>query len=67
MKYILIYNYIDIIEKAECEFYLTRYEISRQEVLIFPNRELLDTKVSELIRKLLKNFMYSAYESKQIA
>lgn len=67
MKYILIYSYVDVFEKAECEFYLTRYEISRQEVLIFPNRESLDTKVSELIRKLLKNFMYSAYEGNQIA
>ncbi len=67
MKYILIYSYVDVFEKAECEFYLTRYEVPRQEVLVFPNRELLDIKVSELICKLLKNFMYSAYESKQIA
>lgn len=67
MKYILIYSYVDVFEKAECEFYLTRYEVPRQEVLVFPNRELLDIKVSELICKLLKNFMYSAYEGNQIA
>lgn len=66
MKYILIYSYIDVIEKAECEFYLTRYEIPRQEVLVFPNRESLDIKISELICKLLKDFVYAMYEGKQI-
>lgn len=67
MKYILIYNYTDIIEKAECEFYLTRYEISRQEVLVFDDKQILSLKVLELIGSHYKNFTYAIYEGKQIA
>ena len=67
MKYILIYSYVDVFEKAECEFYLTRYEIPKQKVLVFDNFEKLSYKVLELREKLYKNFNYSIYESKQIA
>ena len=44
MKYILIYSYVDVFEKAECEFYLTRYEIPKREVLVFDNFEKLSYK-----------------------
>jgi hypothetical protein len=67
MKYILIYSYTDIYEKAECEFYTTKYEIPKREVFIFETEELLNVKLTELFRKLLKNFTYSIYEGKQIA
>ena len=67
MKYILIYSYTDVYEKADCEFYLTRYELPKQEIIVFENEELLNTKLTELFRKLLKYFKYSVYEGKQIA
>ena len=66
MKYILIYSYVDVFEKAECEFYLTRYEIPKREVLVFDDREILSLKVLELIGSHYKNFTYSIYEGKQI-
>lgn len=66
MKYILIYSYTDIFEKAECEFYLTKYEIPRQEVLVFSDKNLLDRKISELLYLMLPDFLYSVYEAKQI-
>ncbi len=67
MKYILIYSYVDVFEKAECEFYLTRYEISKQEVLVFDDKEVLFLRVLELIGKYYKKFTYSVYEGNQIA
>lgn len=67
MKYILIYSYTDAYEKAECEFYLTRYEIPKQEVLISDDKEFISLKVLELIGSYYKNFKYSIYEGKQIA
>lgn len=67
MKYILIYSYTDVFEKAEYEFYLTRYEVPKQEVLVFDNFEKLSYKVLELRGKHYKNFNYSIYEGKQIA
>lgn len=65
MKYILIYSYTDIFEKAECEFYLTKYEIPRQEVLIFEDEDTLSLKILELIGKHYKKLTYAAYESRQ--
>lgn len=66
MKYILIYSFKDVFEKAECEFYLTKYEIPRQEVLVFSDKNLLDRKISELLYLMLPDFLYSVYEAKQI-
>lgn len=65
MKYILIYSYIDVYEKAECEFYLTTYEIPKKEVEIFEDDNTLRLRILELIGKNYKNLTYSAYESKQ--
>lgn len=66
MKYILIYSYTDVYEKAECEFYLTRYETPRREVLVFDDKQILSLKVLELIGSYYKNFTYSVYEGVQI-
>lgn len=66
MKYILIYSYLDVYEKAECEFYLTRYETPRQEVLVFDDKESLNLKLSELNINFYKNFKCSTYEGRQI-
>lgn len=65
MKYILIYSYTDVFEKAESEFYSTKYEIPRQEVLIFEDEDTLSLKILELIGKHYKNLTYAAYESRQ--
>ena len=62
MKYILIYFYTDVYEKAECEFYLTRYEVPKQEVLVSDNKEFLNSKLLELNNKHYRNFTYSIYE-----